>query len=222
MNGQRSYEAADLDHHMPMIPCAQLTADTSAQAPAINSGNARLEKILADLLTELGVDVREQHFQETPKRVARLYRDLTRGYRINPAEILKSFSSDHRELVVVSGITFQSLCPHHMLIYRGTMHLGYIPNGRIVGLSKIPRLIQALAARLIVQEELVAEIADTFMEHLQPLGCVVKATGTHDCVAVRGVRAAEASMTTIVPRGVFKESFNLMEEFHRAVAGGLR
>lgn len=221
MSGQISHEIADLELHMPMIPSAQFASDKSAHASAMTTGNARLERILTDLLTELGVDVGEQHFQETPKRVARLYRELTRGYRVNPAEILKSFTSDHRDLVVVSGITFQSLCPHHMLIYRGTMHLGYIPNGKIVGLSKIPRLVQALAARLIVQEELAAEIADAFMEHLQPLGCVVKATGTHDCVAVRGVRAAGTSMTTLVPRGVFKENFNLMEEFHRAVGAGL-
>ncbi len=217
MNGQLSREVTDLDLHLPTNKPEQFAARDSAQVAARNTGNARLEKILTDLLTELGVDVREQHFQETPKRVARVYRDLTRGYQANPGEILKSFTSDHRELVVVSDITFQSLCPHHMLIYRGTMHLGYIPNGKIVGLSKIPRLIQALAARLIVQEELVAEIADAFMEHVRPLGCVVKATGMHDCVAVRGGRAAETSMTTIVPRGVFKESFNLMEEFHRAV-----
>jgi len=184
--------------------------------------NSRLEQLVTSLLLELGVDVQQEHFHETPRRVAKSYRDLTRGYRTNPAEILKTFSSDHNELVVISNIAFQSLCPHHMLIYRGRMDLGYVPNGKIVGLSKIPRLIQAMAARLIVQEELVAEIADTFMQQVKPLGCVVRATGKHDCVAVRGVRASEASMTTIVPRGVFKESSRLMDEFHRVLGTGGR
>jgi GTP cyclohydrolase I len=205
---------------MPMIPAGQLGPRNQDVVSSVR--NERLESILSDLLVELGIDINEQHFRETPKRVARLYRELTRGYRSKPEEILKTFTSPHQELVVVSGIRFQSLCPHHMLIYRGTMHLGYVPNGRIVGLSKIPRLIQAMSARLIVQEELVAEIAGAFMEHVQPLGCVVKASGTHDCVAVRGVRAAGASMTTIVQRGVFRESQDLMGEFHQAVTGGAR
>jgi GTP cyclohydrolase I len=150
--------------------------------------------------------------------VARLYRDLTLGYTARPAEILKTFASNHHELIVVSDINFYSLCPHHLLIYRGKMNFGYIPDGSIVGLSKIPRLIQAMAARLIVQEDLVSEIADAFMAHVKPQGCVVKATGRHDCMAVRGVKCHEAAMTTVALRGIFKDQPSLTEEFHQVLA----
>jgi len=177
----------------------------------------RLERIVSDLITELGLDITDQHFEGTPARVARLYRELTRGSRLDPVKILKTFDSKHSELIVVSEITFYSLCPHHLLIYRGKMHFGYVPDGKIVGLSKIPRLIQAMASRPIVQEDLVSEIADTFMSVVKPLGCVARATGRHDCVAVRGVKCHEAQMTTVALRGLFREKPSLVEEFHQVL-----
>lgn len=177
----------------------------------------RLERIIRDLITELGLDITDQHFEGTPARVARLYRELTRGSRLDPAKILKTFDSKHSELIVVSEINFYSLCPHHLLIYRGKMHFGYVPDGKIVGLSKIPRLIQVMASRPIVQEDLVSEIADTFMSVVKPLGCVVRATGRHDCVAVRGVKCHEAQMATVALRGLFREKPSLVEEFHQVL-----
>ena len=190
----------------------ELTTDSSARSH-------RLELIIRELLKDLGANINDQHFRGTPARVARLYRELTQGYHIRPADLLKTFTSSHQELVVVSDINFYSLCPHHLLIYRGKMHFGYVPDGNIVGLSKIPRLIQGMAARMIVQEDLVSEIADTFMAHVRPLGCVVKATGRHDCMAVRGVKCHEASMTTVALRGVFREKPSLTGEFHQVLAG---
>ena len=177
----------------------------------------RLERIIRDLITELGLDITDQHFEGTPARVARFYRELTRGSRLDPAKILKTFDSKHSELIVVSEINFCSLCPHHLLIYRGKMHFGYVPDGKIVGLSKVPRLIQAMASRPIVQEDLVSEIADTFMSVVKPLGCVARATGRHDCVAVRGVKCHEAQMTTVALRGIFREKPSLVEEFHQVL-----
>ncbi len=177
----------------------------------------RLESIIRELLTELGLDLADQHFAGTPARVARLYRELTRGSRMDPAKILKTFDSKHSELIVVSDINFYSLCPHHLLIYRGKMHFGYVPQGKIVGLSKVPRLIQTMASRPIVQEDLVSEIADTFMSVVKPLGCVARATGRHDCVAVRGVKCHEARMTTVALRGLFREKPSLVAEFHQAL-----
>jgi GTP cyclohydrolase I len=115
------------------------------------------------LLSDLGVDVDGQHLRDTPARVARFFREYTRGYHFDPAEILKTFHTRNNGLIVVSDIEFFSLCPHHLLVYGGKMHFGYIPDGRIVGISKIPRLVQGLAARLVVQEDLVADIADAFM-----------------------------------------------------------
>ena len=204
-----------------MIPHA---ANNSAEpSGTVNSAkNHRLEAIVRELLLELGVDIHDQHFRGTPARVSRMYRELTHGYRIQPAEMLTTFASSHHELIVVSDINFYSLCPHHLLIYRGKMHFGYVPDGKIVGLSKIPRLIQGMAARLIVQEDLVSEIADTFMAHVKPLGCVVRATGRHDCVAVRGVKCHEAAMTTVALRGVFQEKSSLTEEFHQILSASGR
>jgi GTP cyclohydrolase IA len=177
----------------------------------------RLQPIIRMLLLALGVDVSGQHLRDTPARVARFFREYTRGYDLDPAKILKTFHSRNRDLIVVSDIEFFSLCPHHLLVYGGKMHFGYIPDGRIVGISKIPRLMQGLAARLIVQEDLVADIADAFMSVVKPLGCVVKATGKHDCMAARGVRCPEVTMTTAALRGVFLEKPSLVDEFNQSI-----
>jgi GTP cyclohydrolase IA len=177
----------------------------------------RLERIIGELITELGMELSDQHFRGTPARVARMYREMTRGHGADPAAILKTFHSKHNELILVSDINFYSLCPHHLLVYRGKMHFGYVPDGKIVGLSKIPRLIQTMASRPIVQEDLVSEIADTFMSVVKPSGCMVRATGRHDCVAVRGVRCHEAQMTTVALRGLFREKSSLVEEFHQVL-----
>ena len=192
---------------------------------ALNSPNGikgvqqqdRLQSIIAMLHMELGLDVQSEHFRDTPKRVARFYREFTRGYRAKPAEILKTFPSRNRELIVVSDVEFFSLCPHHLLIYGGKIHLGYVPGGRIVGVSKIPRLIQELSARGVVQEDLVADIADALMSVVKPLGCAVTAVGKHDCVAARGVRSPESSMTTIALRGIFSAEENYTQDFYRAI-----
>lgn len=179
-----------------------------------------LRVIIEMLLKELGLDVQSEHFRDTPKRVARFYREFTRGYRAKPAEILKTFPSRNRELIVVNGVEFFSLCPHHLLIYGGRMHLGYVPDGRIVGVSKIPRLIQELASRAVVQEDLVADIADAFMSVVKPLGCAVTAVGKHDCVAARGVRCPESSMTTVALRGIFSADQNYAQDFYRVIGHG--
>ena len=182
----------------------------------------RLAEIVKLLLVELGVDVANQHFRETPERVARFYREFTSGFCVRPERILKTFRSEARELVVVSAIDFFSLCPHHLLVYGGKIHFGYIPNGQIVGVSKIPRLVHALAARPIIQEELVSSIADAFMSVVKPSGCIVKAIGKHDCVAVRGVHCPAVSMTTVTKRGTFEQEWLHAEEFDRAITEGQR
>jgi len=189
---------------------------------ARNGEPDRLENIIRLLLQELGLDIDDQHLRETPKRVARFYREFTQGRVVKPAAILKTFNSKSADLVAVSSIDFYSLCPHHLLVYGGKMHFGYVPNGRIVGVSKIPRLVHALAARPVVQEDLVSDIADAFMNVVKPLGCAVKAIGKHDCVAVRGVRCPSTAMTTICFRGVFREQESLCREFEEAVAEGAK
>jgi len=182
----------------------------------------RLAEIVKLLLLELGVDLGNQHFRETPERVARFYREFTRGFCVRPETILKTFRSQAHELVAVSAIDFFSLCPHHLLVYGGKIHFGYIPNGQIVGVSKIPRLVHAMAARPIVQEELVSSIADAFMSVVKPFGCIVKAVGKHDCVAVRGVKCPATAMTTVAKRGIFEQERIYIEEFDRAITEGQR
>lgn len=187
---------------------------------AVPPARDRLEVIIRLLLDEIGIDVKNEHFRETPARVARFYREFTRGRNVRPAEILKTFCSQSDGLVVVSHIDFFSLCPHHLLVYGGKIHFGYMPNGQIVGVSKIPRLVHALAARPVIQEALVADVADAFMSVVKPLGCAVKAIGHHGCVAARGVKCPSTVMTTLVTRGVFQERESLCREFDQAVAGG--
>lgn len=182
----------------------------------------RLETIIEMLLRELQIDVRDQHFRETPARVARFYREFTRGDTVRPEEILKTFRSKNNGLVVVSDIDFHSLCPHHLLVYGGKIHFGYVPDGRIVGVSKIPRLVQAMAARPVVQEDLVSDVADAFMTVVKPLGCAVKATGKHDCVAARGVKCPATAMTTVALRGVFQQEPSFSEEFNQAIREGCK
>ena len=179
-----------------------------------------LEVIIRMLLAELGVDLRNEHFRDTPARVARFYREFTRGYTARPNKILKTFTSQSKDLVVVSHINFYSICPHHLLVYGGQIHFAYVPDGRIVGVSKIPRLVHALAARLVVQEALVADIADAFISVVKPLGCAIKASSHHGCVAARGVKCPSAIMTSMVTRGIFEEKETLCREFDRTVEQG--
>lgn len=215
------------NHHAQIFPAGRAGWDTEAgsfipplPSPASTPQKGRLEEIIRLLLVELGVNVNSEHFRDTPARVARVYQDFTRGYAARPQDILKTFRSKTDGLVVVSHIDFFSLCPHHLLVYGGAIHFAYVPNGKIVGVSKIPRLVQALAARPVVQEALAADIADTFMSVVEPQGCAVKAIGCHDCVAARGVRSTSAVITAVVKRGVFEEKDSLCREFDQAIAEG--
>lgn len=180
----------------------------------------RLEAIIRLLLAELGLDINSQHFRETPRRVTRYYREFTMGNRTRPADILKTFQSKSSALIAVSSIDFYSLCSHHLLPYGGKIHFCYVPDGQIVGISKIPRLVHALAARPVVQEDLVADIADAFMSVVKPLGCAVKAIAKHDCVAARGVKCPSVTMTAVARRGIFLDKESLSREFEEAIAEG--
>jgi GTP cyclohydrolase I len=210
---------ATLEGRLELMPEDILPA---VQLDAMVPKSDRLAAIVKLLLVELGVDIENQHFRETPERVARFYREFTRGFCVRPEAILKTFRSEAHELVVVSAIDFFSLCPHHLLVYGGKIHFGYIPNGQIVGVSKIPRLVHAMAARPIIQEELVSSIADAFMSVVRPSGCIVKAVGKHDCVAARGVQCPAVTMTTVTKRGIFEQERSYSEEFDRAITEGQR
>ncbi len=210
---------ATLEDRLELTPEEMLPA---VRLEAMTPKSDRLAEIVKLLLQELGMDIENQHFRETPERVARFYREFTRGVCVKPETILKTFRSEARELVAVSAIDFFSLCPHHLLVYGGKIHFGYIPNGQIVGISKIPRLVHAMAAQPIVQEELVSSIADAFMSVVKPAGCIVKAIGKHDCIGVRGVQCPAVAMTTVTKRGIFEQERIYSEEFDRAITEGQR
>lgn len=219
-NGRRGVGAADaVVAEIERVPEGTVS---EVQVSTARVRGDKLEAIVKLLLEELGIDADNQHFHETPARVARFYREFTRGLSVKPQDILKTFRSPAHDLVVVSGIDFFSLCPHHLLVYGGKIHFGYVPNGRIVGVSKIPRLVQALAAQPVVQEELVTSIADAFMSVVKPSGCIVKAIGKHDCVGVRGVRCPAAAITAVAKRGIFEQDRIHVEEFDRATLEGNR
>lgn len=139
---------------------------------------------------------------ETPQRAARAWGELTRGYSVDVAGLFSTFDADgYDELVVVKDIPFFSLCEHHLLPFHGTISLAYVPDGRIVGLSKVARLVDAFARRLQVQERMTAQIADVFDEHVRPAGVAVVANAVHLCMAMRGVKVAASSTTTSALRG---------------------
>ena len=174
-----------------------------------------IEKAVRKVLVNIGEDPDREGLVRTPDRVARMYNELTEGYHVDPEKLINEavFEVDYSEMVVVKDIDFFSLCEHHMLPFFGKAHIAYIPNGRVVGLSKIPRIVEMFARRLQVQERMTQQIADFICEVLQPLGVAVVVEGAHMCSMMRGVKKANASMVTSALVGVFKDDSRTRSEF---------
>ena len=154
----------------------------------------------------LGEDINREGLQKTPERVAKAMQYLTHGYDLNPLEILKSalFTEDHQQMIVVKDIEIYSMCEHHMLPFFGKAHVAYIPNGKIVGLSKIPRIVDAFARRMQVQERLTDEIKNCIQEALSPLGVAVVIEAQHMCMQMRGIQKQNSFTTTSSFTGAFE------------------
>jgi len=167
--------------------------------------NKRLESIYSEAITLLGEDVSRKGLLDTPKRVSKAMRFMLKGYDEDPVAILKSamFEEDYSQMVVVKDIELYSLCEHHMLPFFGKAHIAYIPSGRIVGLSKIPRVVDAFARRLQVQERLTNQIRDCIQETIQPLGVAVVIEARHLCMQMRGVQKQNSKTTTSAFYGEF-------------------
>jgi GTP cyclohydrolase I len=176
---------------------------------------SEIEEAVHTLLTEIGEDPERQGLAGTPARVRRMYGELTDGYRTDPDALINNacFDVDYDEMVVVRDIEFFSLCEHHLLPFYGSAHVGYLPRGRVIGLSKIPRIVDMYAHRLQIQERLTHEIAGFLMERLDPKGvaCVVEAT--HLCTVMRGVKKQEATMVTSAMLGTFRRDPKTRGEF---------
>jgi GTP cyclohydrolase I len=174
-----------------------------------------IEQAVQTLLGRLGEDPEREGLRATPSRVAKMYAELTAGYHIDPQALINDalFHVDYDEMVVVKDIDFSSLCEHHMLPFLGRVHVAYIPKGTVIGLSKIPRIVEMYARRLQVQERMTVQIADFINETLHPSGVAVVAEGTHMCSVMRGVKKANASMITSAMRGVFRDDPKTRAEF---------
>jgi GTP cyclohydrolase I len=179
------------------------------------SPGSQIPEAVRTLLEELGEDPDRAGLAGTPDRVRRMYAELTEGYHTDPDALLNkaAFDVDYDEMVVVRDIEFFSLCEHHLLPFFGKAHVGYLPRGRIIGLSKIPRVVDMYAHRLQVQERLTQQVAGFLMERLNPkgVGCVVEAT--HLCTVMRGVRKQEATMVTSSMLGTFRADARTRSEF---------
>lgn len=182
-----------------------------------------LSQVYTKVLDELGENPNREGLQKTPERVAKAMQFLTQGYQIQPKEILKSalFHEEYSEMVIVKDIEVYSMCEHHMLPFFGKAHIAYIPNGTIVGLSKIPRVVDAFARRLQVQERLTLEIRDCIQETLNPKGVAVVLECQHMCMQMRGVQKQNSVTTTSAFTGIFMNNETTREEFINLVQAKL-
>ena len=179
------------------------------------------EKIKAGvrlLLEGMGEDVNREGLIETPDRIARMYTEIFGGiYEDAGHHLSKRFHVDNNEMVLEKDITFYSTCEHHMLPFYGKAHIAYIPNGTVVGLSKIARTVEVFAKRLQLQEQLTAQIADAFMKHLEPQGVMVMVEAEHMCMTMRGIKKPGSKTVTVVTRGVFENDTVLQNRFFQMV-----
>ena len=174
-----------------------------------------MQDIIRQLLAELGEDPSREGLIDTPKRVEKALKFLTSGYEADVDTVLNNalFTVDYNEMVIVKDIDFYSLCEHHLLPFFGRCHIAYIPKGKVIGLSKIPRLVEVFARRLQIQERMTSQIADTIREKIEPLGVAVVIEATHLCMAMRGVEKQNSFAITSAMLGAFQNDARTRMEF---------
>ncbi len=179
----------------------------------------KIEKAVFKILKYLGEDPTREGLLKTPQRVAKSFEFLTKGYKQDPKEILQSalFSTTNDEMVLVRDIEFYSLCEHHLLPIIGRAHVAYIPNGKVVGLSKIPRVVEVFARRLQIQEQLTEQIADAINETINPKGVAVVLQARHMCMEMRGVEKINSTTISSALRGLFKKDLRTRNEFFNLI-----
>ena len=175
--------------------------------------HARIAAAVREILLAIGEDPDREGLRDTPARIARLYDEMSAGMRTDPAEVLhKTFTEKYDEMVLVRDIGFESMCEHHLLPFFGKAHIGYLPNGRIVGLSKLARAVEILARRPQVQERMTQELADLLMTELHARGVGVILEASHTCMSIRGIRKPGAICTTSAMRGAFQANLSTRSE----------
>lgn len=174
--------------------------------------------IIKQLIKLLGENPDREGLKETPRRMERMYHELLKGYELSPKSIFKRFDGEkYTGLVVVSDIDFYSLCEHHLLPFYGKIHIGYIPDGHILGLSKFARLVEIFARRLQLQERLTKQIADALQDNMNPKGVVVYCEAEHFCMSMRGIKKTNCKTKTLITTGLFKTKKNFLEQFFNQI-----
>jgi GTP cyclohydrolase I len=186
--------------------------------------NRRMQDLIKQLLGRLGEDPSREGLRDTPKRVEKAYKFLTSGYEVDIHALINNalFTVDYSEMVIVKDIDFYSLCEHHMLPFFGKCHVAYLPSQKVIGLSKIPRIVDAFSRRLQVQERLTNQIAEIILETINPLGVGVVMEGTHLCMAMRGVEKQNSYAVTSAMLGTFRADARTRSEFLTLIRGGLK
>ena len=183
----------------------------------------RIEYAVSEILAAMGEDPDREGLRDTPRRVAEMYQELFAGMSQDPVEVLQTqFDEDHKEMVILRDIPFYSMCEHHLLPFHGVAHIGYIPKGAIVGISKLARALESLARRPQVQERLTSQVADSIVEALDPSGVAVVMEAEHLCMSMRGVRKPGTRVVTSAVRGDFLNAAVTRQEFLNLVHGGGR
>jgi GTP cyclohydrolase IA len=181
-----------------------------------------VEDAIEKLLAAVGEDPGREGLRNTPQRVARMYAELLDGYQMDPATLVNGalFDETYDEMVIVRDIEFYSLCEHHLLPFLGRAHVAYFPNGKVIGLSKIPRIVDMFARRLQVQERMTRQIAEFIQNLLNPHGVAVVVEGLHLCATMRGVKKHDARMTTSAMYGAFRKNLATRQEFLENISRG--
>ncbi len=184
--------------------------------------NELLEDAILQLLTAVGENPKREGLKYTPKRVARMYSELLSGYHVDPNAMVNGalFDITYDEMVLVRDIEFYSLCEHHILPFMGRVHVAYIPDGKVIGLSKIPRIVDMYARRLQVQERMTRQVADFLRDLLKPQGVAVVVEAVHLCSMMRGVKKHDARMTTSAMHGAFRANLATRQEFLDNISRG--
>lgn len=176
----------------------------------------KVQEAIKLLLEGIGEDTDREGLKETPERIGRMYEEICGGMDQDAGEHLsKVFSVDNNEMVLEKDIVFYSMCEHHMMPFYGKAHIAYIPDGKVVGLSKLARTVEVYARRLQIQEQMTGQIADAIMEHLKPKGVMVVVEAEHMCMTMRGVKKPGSRTVSVATRGAFREEQGLQEQFFR-------
>jgi GTP cyclohydrolase I len=206
----------------PLLDAPESVFDVAIDEEGLHlSPEGTIEQAVYQILLGVGEDPERNGLKDTPRRVARMYAEMLEGYAQDSKTVVNGALFDVEygagEMVVVGDIPFSSMCEHHMLPFTGKAHVAYIPTDKVVGLSKIPRLLDMYARRLQVQERLTNEVADALQDIVHPQGVMVVVEGLHSCASLRGVKKHGVNMTTTAQRGIFRDDPRLREEFYRLI-----